>query len=75
LPELHTWSPTQVTPQPPQLSGSDWTATHAPLQSISPDGHWHEPATQAASEGHDVPHAPQFAGSVASDTQAPSQSV
>ncbi len=57
-------------PQPPQLLGSVWVSTHAPLQSVVPLGHAQVPLEQVAPVGHAVPQAPQLCGSLASVTQA-----
>jgi hypothetical protein len=43
--------------------------THAPLQLTNPAGQVHVPATHELPDPHGVPHAPQFALSVAVSTQ------
>ena len=59
---LHTWLEPHCVPQDPQWSGS-LRETHAPLHSRKPVAQLQKPAVQLA-PAHDVPHAPQFAGSV-----------
>jgi hypothetical protein len=36
LPTAHVWPMPQACPQPPQLLGSFWRLTQAPLQKVSP---------------------------------------
>jgi hypothetical protein len=56
---------------PPQLLVSLWVSTHAPLQSVWPEGQTQLPFVQVAVFGHTLPHPPQLAGSVCSSTHPP----
>lgn len=61
-------------PQPPQFAASLAVATHSSPQSVCEDAHMgvaHLPPLHASPAGHVFAHAPQFATSESSDTQAP----
>ena len=63
-------------PQAPQLLGSVWRSTHAPLHSVPVHvDAWHAPAVQTSPGGHATPQAPQLFGSVCVSTQAVPQIV
>jgi hypothetical protein len=66
---LHTWLEPHCVPHEPQLLVS-LRETQAPLHSRKPVAQLQEPAVQLA-PAHDVPHAPQFAGSVCVLMHAP----
>ena len=59
-PFKQTWPDAHVWPHEPQLSASDDSSTHAPLQTIVPVGQTHLPALHDAPVAHLVPHAPQL---------------
>jgi hypothetical protein len=63
--------------QAPQFVGSLRVSTHEPLQVAEPAGQTsvHLPCEQASMALHLVPHAPQFATSIARLTQVPAQST
>jgi hypothetical protein len=59
----------------PQWSGSIVGSTQTPLQAVRPVGQRHAPLTHAVPPPQALPHAPQFAMSVAMSTQAPEQFI
>jgi hypothetical protein len=63
--------------QAPQFVGSLRVSMHEPPQSVEPDAQLrvHLPCEQVCIAPHLVPHAPQFATSVARLTQVPAQST
>ena len=80
-PSRHDCPAPQEVPHAPQFAGSMRVSAHAavtPLpQSESGDAHEsaHEPIEQRLPAGHALPHIPQLAASVASDTQRPAHTV
>jgi hypothetical protein len=64
-----------VTPHPPQLFGSAWSAMHAPLQYACPGGQVHTPPTHVEVAPHAFAQAPQLFGSVLRLTHPPLQIV
>jgi hypothetical protein len=58
-----------VTPQAPQLFGSDCSSTHVPLHNVSPVGHTQPPFEQPWA--HPTPQAPQLFGSDCLSTHVP----
>ncbi len=73
VPLLQTWPDWQVFEQLPQCVASD--ATQEPLQSISPDWHWHDPPWQTCVLEQGMPQAPQFMGSDEVSMQSVPQAV
>jgi hypothetical protein len=51
------------------LAGSFFVLTQAPLQAVSPVGHWHALSWQTRAASHTVPHWPQLLGSLRVFTQ------
>jgi hypothetical protein len=75
-PPMQTVPPVQAMPHPPQLFGSVFVSTQAPVQSVVPAGHMVvQVIAQTCIEVHIVPQPPQFCGSVFVSTQTPPQSV
>jgi hypothetical protein len=75
-PAMHTAPPVHAMPQPPQLLGSVFVSTQAPVQLVVPAGHIVVQVIEHTCIAvHIVPHAPQFCGSVFVSTQTPPHSV
>jgi len=72
-PLLHTWPDWQTIEQLPQCVASD--ATQDPLQSISPDWHWHAPLWQTWPVEQGIPQPPQLVGSDEVSMQSVPQAV
>jgi hypothetical protein len=66
---MHVRPPVQIAPQPPQFDASVRVSTHDVPHAVCPVGQRQTPPEQAVPLGHTRPHAPQFAGSAASDRQ------
>jgi hypothetical protein len=64
----------QMTPHPPQLTGSVLVGTHWFPQSEKPVAHTHEPPLQLCPVAHPLPQVPQLSGSVYVFVQVPPQS-
>jgi hypothetical protein len=64
-----------LAPHEPQLSGSVWKSTQAPLQSVIPLGQEHVPLTHVPFVPQLCPHVAQLFGSVIKLTQPPLHSV
>ena len=71
---VHSWPVWHLTPQPPQLLGSTDTFRHEPPQLIAPAWQAQAPATHVLPTAQEVPHLPQLALLVASDTHTPPHS-
>jgi hypothetical protein len=75
-PALHTVPPVQAIPQPPQLFGSVFVSTQAPVQSVVAAGQVVvQVIEQTCIAVHIVPQPPQFCGSVFVSTQTPPHKV
>lgn len=75
-PLTHIVPPVHLTPQLPQLSGSEFSITQEPPQLVAPS-HMalHVPALQTWSAAHRLPHVPQLSGSLRVSVQTPAQLV
>lgn len=63
--------PPQLLLHMPQCCAFDWVFTHWPLQSVVPNGHWHDPAAQTRPGGQTLPHMPQFCWFACTSMQTP----
>jgi hypothetical protein len=73
----HASPPVHRMPQPPQFSASVWTSVHAPAQLAVGGGQpvEHDPPAHTRFAAQALEQSPQCAGSLASETQMPPQSV
>ena len=70
---MHAVPPPHLTPQPPQLTGSEDASTQAPLQALRPalQAVVQTPDEQTLPAVHAVAQVPQCAGSLVRSTQLP----
>jgi hypothetical protein len=76
MPLVQVVPPVQVTPQEPQLSGSEFVFTHWPPQDVAPAQFMTQlPPMQDWPVAHFMPHMPQLSGSVLRLVQTPLQAM